>query len=104
LLVSLSSARILEFGDGVAMDSASVVSQACEIVTAGGVLEGEAKVGVEEFVSKKQQEPGKCKLWLPKKRRFCASHALPGLQYVSLSLSLSRPRFVSNVGLGLVRV
>lgn len=29
----------------------------------------------------KQQEPGKCELWLPKKRRFCASHALPGLQF-----------------------
>ncbi|KAG0564589.1 hypothetical protein KC19_8G123200 [Ceratodon purpureus] len=78
----LSSGRVLEFGDGVVMDSVS----APERVLAGGVgggvgggMEGGVGRGVDG--SKKQQEPGKCQLWLPKKRRFCASHALPGLEF-----------------------
>jgi hypothetical protein len=69
------------------MDSVSVVLQACEIVAGGRAGGLEEKKDVTEFGSKKQQEPGKCQLCIAKKRRFCASHALPGLQYVTLSPS-----------------
>jgi len=71
--------RVLELGHGVARDSSSSWSSlsssspVCEIL-GGGVMENGAKI--------KQQEPGKSELWLPKKGRFCASHVLPGLQYV----------------------
>lgn len=75
--------RILELGDGVAKNSSSSSSSSsssllCEI-SGGGIMD---KTRLKEDGAKMQQEPGKCELWLPRKRRFCASHALPGLQYV----------------------
>lgn len=78
---SLSSVRIVGLGEGgVAVDSSS--GTPCEGFGGGGMDGAETQV-LKEDGSKKQQAVGKCGYWLAKKRRFCASHALPGLQYVA---------------------
>ena len=78
---SLSCVKVLELGDGVGSESFSSLWR--REILGWGVMEGGEKVCAAEDGAMKQQEPGKCWSWLPKKRRFCASHALPGLQYVT---------------------
>lgn len=74
----LSSARIFGIENGsVTMDSNALN---CEILTGDG-KDGVGEECVKVDGSKKRQEPGKCQSWLPKKRRFCASHALAGLEF-----------------------